>query len=236
MARTFNPDYTGFDHITWYVGNARQAASYYVTRMGFRVIAYRGVETGSRATASYVVTNGKAVMVLTAPVRGPEVWERVRGSHDDDDGVVGVGNGCVNGHGHKIAKEVFTEEDARLLNEIHDHLSKHGDAVKDIAFGVDDVRGVWTRAVKNGAASVRKPEVLHGEAQEGEVLIAAVQTYGETSHTLINRSGYRGVFLPGYVTVKDLDPISQFLPAVDLVEIDHCVGNQPWDGLDSVVK
>jgi hypothetical protein len=35
--------YTGFDHITFYVGNAFQAASYYVARFGFTPVAYRGV-------------------------------------------------------------------------------------------------------------------------------------------------------------------------------------------------
>lgn len=38
------PEYVGFDHILWYVGNAKQAASYYITRMGFKPIAYRGPE------------------------------------------------------------------------------------------------------------------------------------------------------------------------------------------------
>jgi len=32
--------YQAFDHILWYVGNAKQAASYYITRMGFYHVAY----------------------------------------------------------------------------------------------------------------------------------------------------------------------------------------------------
>ena len=32
--------YQAFDHVLWYVGNAKQAASYYVTRMGFKHVAY----------------------------------------------------------------------------------------------------------------------------------------------------------------------------------------------------
>jgi 4-hydroxyphenylpyruvate dioxygenase len=32
--------YQAFDHILWFVGNAKQAASYYVTRMGFKHVAY----------------------------------------------------------------------------------------------------------------------------------------------------------------------------------------------------
>lgn len=50
--------YQGYDHVHWYVGNAKQAASYYVTRLGFKHIAYRGLETGSRLVTSHVVGNG----------------------------------------------------------------------------------------------------------------------------------------------------------------------------------
>lgn len=55
-------------HIQWYVGNAKQADSYYFTRMGFRPMAYRGPETGSPNVARYVVANGAAVFIPTGPV------------------------------------------------------------------------------------------------------------------------------------------------------------------------
>jgi len=93
-------NYRGYHHVHWYVGNAKQAASYYVSRMGFTRIAYRGLETGSRATASHVVRNGKVTFVLTSPLRGPEQ------SHE------------------------FSEEEGRQLREMHEHMSKHGDGVK----------------------------------------------------------------------------------------------------------
>ena len=44
-----------FDHLTFWVSNAKQAASYYVTRMGFEPLAYQGLETGSRKLAKHVV-------------------------------------------------------------------------------------------------------------------------------------------------------------------------------------
>jgi 4-hydroxyphenylpyruvate dioxygenase len=62
--------YQGYDHVHWYVGNAKQAAAYYIARMGFEKIAYRGLETGSRGLASYVVRNGGVTFVLTSPLRG----------------------------------------------------------------------------------------------------------------------------------------------------------------------
>lgn len=47
--------YLSFDHLTFYVGNAKQAASYYVTRLGFEYLAYQGLETGHREYAKHVV-------------------------------------------------------------------------------------------------------------------------------------------------------------------------------------
>ena len=44
-------------HITFWVGNAKQAASYYTTRFGFEYLAYKGLETGERKVASHVVRN-----------------------------------------------------------------------------------------------------------------------------------------------------------------------------------
>lgn len=35
-------DYRGYDHVTWWVGNAKQVAQYYITRMGFKPVAYKG--------------------------------------------------------------------------------------------------------------------------------------------------------------------------------------------------
>lgn len=68
-----NP-YSGFDHLKFTVTNAKQAASYYCTRLGFQHIAYRGLETGSREVASHVVKQGDAVFVFESPIH-PE-YER----------------------------------------------------------------------------------------------------------------------------------------------------------------
>lgn len=48
-----------FDHITFFVGNAKQAASYYTTRFGFESLAYQGLETGNRQFAKHVVRQNK---------------------------------------------------------------------------------------------------------------------------------------------------------------------------------
>jgi 4-hydroxyphenylpyruvate dioxygenase len=102
---------------------------------------------------------------------------------------------------------------------VSDHVRKHGDGIKDLALWVDDARDAWAKAVERGATSVRAPEVLRDE--HGEVIIAAIQTYGETIHSLVERRNYRGVFLPGFQPVS---PSYQPSP-VGLKVVDHCVGN-----------
>jgi 4-hydroxyphenylpyruvate dioxygenase len=59
----------GIDYIEFYVGNAKQAAHYYRTVMGFSVVAYAGPETKVRDRASYVLEQGKIRFVLTAPLQ-----------------------------------------------------------------------------------------------------------------------------------------------------------------------
>lgn len=51
----------GFDHVRFWVGNAKQTAAYYTSKMGFEYIAYSGLESGNRETAVHVVRNGEIV-------------------------------------------------------------------------------------------------------------------------------------------------------------------------------
>jgi len=59
----------GTDYVEFYVGNAKQAAHYYMSAFGFQAIAYAGPETGVRDRASYVVRQHKLTFVLTTPIR-----------------------------------------------------------------------------------------------------------------------------------------------------------------------
>ncbi|KAL4739447.1 Glyoxalase/Bleomycin resistance protein/Dihydroxybiphenyl dioxygenase [Aspergillus similis] len=197
--------YRGYDHVHWYVGNAKQAASYYITRMGFKRIAYRGLETNSRAICSHVIRNGDITFVLTSPLRSLDQISR------------------------------FAIEEQDLLREIHHHLEQHGDAVKDVAFEVDSVEAVFNAAVANGAKVVKGLRTV--EDENGKVTMATIQTYGQTTHTLIERGAYKGTFLPGYRVETSLeDPISALLPDVLLNRIDHCVGNQDWNEMDKICE
>ena len=197
-------NFVGYDHVTWWVGNAKQAASYYTTLFDFKIIAYRGLETGSRYLASYVVANNDIRLVFTSPLRSLA---------------------------HLPADEPISPSELELLRDIHAHLERHGDAVKDVAFEVDNVEGVYHKAVAEGAVAVQEPRVTK-DAEHGSVLTASICTYGDTTHTLISRGSYTGPFLPGYRAVHK-KPSSLSAPAVPLARIDHCVGNQSWNEMES---
>jgi 4-hydroxyphenylpyruvate dioxygenase len=99
------------------------------------------------------------------------------------------------------------------------HTMKHGDGVRDLAFWVDDARDAYQKAVDRGARSVFAPRVDTDE--HGEVVIAAIATYGDTIHSIVERRNYKGLFLPGFEAVQ-----SPFKPAhTGLKYVDHCVGN-----------
>jgi 4-hydroxyphenylpyruvate dioxygenase len=99
------------------------------------------------------------------------------------------------------------------------HQLEHGDGVRDLALWVDDCREAWRYATAHGALSVDEPRVL--EDEQGKVVIAAIRTYGDTIHSLVERRDYRGTFLPGFVPVNP-----RYQPSsVGLTYVDHCVGN-----------
>src|SRR6266545_6118288 len=86
---------------------------------------------------------------------------------------------------------------------IADHVHRHGDGVKDIALRVPDAEDAWRYATEHGATSVMEPTV--SEDEQGKVVRAAIATYGDTIHSLIQRSDYNGVFLPGFRPVDEAD-------------------------------
>src|SRR5204862_5810060 len=57
----------GTDYVEFYVGNAKQAAHYYMSAFGFQALAYAGPETVMKNRASYAVRQNKLTLVLTTP-------------------------------------------------------------------------------------------------------------------------------------------------------------------------
>ncbi|HZQ56458.1 MAG TPA: 4-hydroxyphenylpyruvate dioxygenase [Acidimicrobiales bacterium] len=112
------------------------------------------------------------------------------------------------------------------------HVRAHGDGVHDLAWLVDDAGAAFEAAVARGAKPVRPPWVETDA--EGELRLATVGTYGETQHTFVDRTRYRGSVLePGYHT--DNLPPQPAGAAVGLVAIDHVVGNVEQGRLDDWV-
>lgn len=59
----------GTDYVEFIVGNAKQSAFFYMTAWGFQPLAYKGLETGSTDSVSYVLKQNKIILVLTSPLR-----------------------------------------------------------------------------------------------------------------------------------------------------------------------
>ena len=160
-------------HVEFLSGNAKQSAFFYRKAFGFSQLAYSGLETGNRETASYVLSQGKIRFVITSPLRAD----------------------------HPAAE----------------HIRTHGDGVVDIALQVEDADFAFAEAVRRGAAPVTEPHDISDE--HGTVRRAAIRTYGDTIHSLISYSDYRGAFLPGYQTAEIAGD------SAGLLVVDHIVGN-----------
>jgi 4-hydroxyphenylpyruvate dioxygenase len=103
-------------------------------------------------------------------------------------------------------------------NQIAQHVSIHGDSVKDIAFLVNDIEKVFNQLVANGAKPVAEPSRFQDDY--GCVYKATVAAYGDTVHTLVQRDAYNGPFLQGYQAVTDRESKSKIgLQAVDHIAI-----------------
>jgi 4-hydroxyphenylpyruvate dioxygenase len=127
------------------------------------------------------------------------------------------------------ASYVMVQNDIRFVitapltpqGEISEHVHRHGDGVKDIAFAVDDVESAWRETTSRGAVSVMEPTEIDG-GEDGVLRKAAVRTYGDVIHSFVDRSDYHGAFAPGYRRIKNPAAAAAGL---SLLEVDHCVGN-----------
>ncbi len=173
-----------WDHIEFYVGNAKQASQFYQCTFGFEQIAYAGPETGLHDRASYVLEQHDIRFVLTSSLRGDDA--------------------------------------------IAEHVKQHGDGVRDVAIRVRDARSAWEMAIRGGARSVLEP--VERQDENGRVVLATIATYGDTVHTFVERDGYGGAFLPGYVELAKSAPRAA---KPHLLAIDHCVGNVGWGEMDA---
>lgn len=178
------------DFVELYVGNAKQAAFYYAAAFGFKITAYKGLETGCRTHASYLLEQGNIRLVLTTALVKDHPANR--------------------------------------------HCSLFGDGVKDIAFTVRDARSAFEETTKRGAESVLTP--ISASDRYGKLVRSAIQTYGEVQHSFIDRSNYKGKFMPGFEPIEL--PVNNLNRKCDcgLRYLDHAVGNVEQGKMNNWVK
>ena len=122
------------------------------------------------------------------------------------------------------------ESPYRGESPMNEWLGRHGDGVCDIAFAVDDATSAWEYTTGKGAKSAFEPRTLEDES--GKVIISGIHTYGDVTHTFVQRNGYKGVYLPGYAAAQSRMKINP----TGLLLIDHVVGNQDDNEMEKVVK
>jgi len=103
--------------------------------------------------------------------------------------------------------------DDRIARQV----TAHGDGVRDIALRVDDVRATFAEAVRRGAQPEKEPEEI--PCGSGSIVRAAIRTFGDTIHSLIERKGCDAPALPGFQESR-LEG-----GGAGLAAIDHIVGN-----------
>jgi 4-hydroxyphenylpyruvate dioxygenase len=114
-----------------------------------------------------------------------------------------------------------------------DHHRRHGDGIVDIALTVPDVDRCVQHAAACGATVLEQPHDVTDE--HGTVRLASIATYGETRHTLVDRSRYSGPYLPGYVARSSTYVKRDGAPKRLFQAIDHVVGNVELGAMDTWV-
>ena len=113
-------------------------------------------------------------------------------------------------------------------SEVAVHHKLHGDGVKVIALNVDDATKSFNETTSRGAEADFNPTIKSDE--NGEVILSAIKTYGETVHVFVERKKYNGVFLPGFAAWNP-----EYQPEeTGLLYVDHIVGNVGWNEMDKV--
>jgi 4-hydroxyphenylpyruvate dioxygenase len=118
-----------------------------------------------------------------------------------------------------------------------DHHRRHGDGVIDIALEVPDVDRCIAQAKRVGATVLEEPHDVSDE--HGTVRMAAIATYGDTRHSLVQRvvdgRRYAGPYLPAYVESASTHVRREGQPKRLFQALDHIVGNVELGRMDEWV-
>jgi 4-hydroxyphenylpyruvate dioxygenase len=112
---------------------------------------------------------------------------------------------------------------------LSEHITKHGDGVRDIAIHVENAAEAYQIATSRGARGVMEP--VDYTDDNGTVRIATIATYGDTVHSFVESTDYRGFFLPNFRERTD-----NLATSVGLKHIDHIVGNVDWNKMEDTVN
>ena len=113
---------------------------------------------------------------------------------------------------------------------IAEEVMGHGDAVKDIAFRVDNAAEAFDKVVRRGARPLMEPTVLEGDT--GRIIKATVASFGDTVHSFIQRDNFDSPsFFPTYQEIPRAP-----VPWTGLNEIDHFAVSLPQGELDHWVE
>lgn len=115
----------GTDYVELYVGNAKQAAHFYKTAFGFQSYAYKGLETGSKETVSYVLKQDKIRLVLTSPLTSKSPINDHIVKHGDGVKVVALWVEDA-----RQAYEETTKRGAKSFMEPKGETDEHGEIVR----------------------------------------------------------------------------------------------------------
>jgi 4-hydroxyphenylpyruvate dioxygenase len=138
----------------------------------------------------------------------------------------GPENGCKDTASYLIRQDkinLIITSALRTTNPIATQVFLHGTTVHDMALRVPDCNAYYTTAVKNGAVPVQQPTKY--EDANGIIWQAAIKTYGDTIHSIVDRSKYKGDFWPGFFPASDYFDWNIPKNDLGLIIIDHMVGN-----------
>jgi 4-hydroxyphenylpyruvate dioxygenase len=157
---------------------------------------------GNAKQAAYFYEH--ALGFTTTAYAGPETGVRDRASYVLEQGEI----------------RLVVTSGLRADSEVTQFACRHGDGAKTIALQVPSAAEAYRQAVQRGARGIKEPRWV--EDDFGRVELAAIGTYGDVVHYFVDRHGYAGPFLPGYVSTAEN---GHARGGVGLTALDHVVGN-----------
>jgi 4-hydroxyphenylpyruvate dioxygenase len=187
-------------HVEFYVGNAKQAEFYYRKAFGFSRVAYSGLETGSRETASYVIRQNRVNFVLTTPLSP----DHPAAEH-------------IKQHGDGVRDIAFQVEDADQA--FHEAVKRGATAVIEPR-DLEDANGrVRHAAIATYGDTIHSFISYDSKTKNPSATVSGSDSGAGTAAAAERVYAYSGAFLPGFV--------EQIVPGdeVGIQLVDHIVGS-----------